>query len=125
MKKYSYLNLLCLVLACCVLFACEKASEEAGDCPYAPGCKLQGENFYLVEHAMFFPSLELCRERIKDDAAKYGVSRSYQDGADSTELFITGGFDDAGENFKFICQKRYYEPGFVYYFSKEGQAESQ
>ena len=122
MKAVRFYTLAGLFAGMCVLGACEKASEESRGC-YTAGCRLQGENFYLVEDAELFAGMDLCREKIEADTQEYGIRVLYEDGAQSSDLYTTGGMDKERAHYKLICEKRYYEPGFIYYFSKEGSVE--
>jgi hypothetical protein len=117
--KMKFLKLMTFIMCICLLSACEKQADESGDC-YAAGCRLQGENFYLVEDAELFAGMDLCREKIEAETQEYGIRILYEDGAQSSDLYTTGGVDKERTHFKLICEKRYYEPGFIYYFSKEG-----
>lgn len=119
MMKAGLYSIIGLCAATFILAACEKQAEDSSGC-YAAGCRLQGENFYLVEDAELFAGMDLCREKIEADTQEYGIRILYEDGAQSSDLYTTGGVDKAREHYKLICEKRYYEPGFIYYFSKEG-----
>ena len=50
MMKAGLSSIIGLCAATCILAACEKQVDESSGC-YAAGCRLQGENFYLVEDA--------------------------------------------------------------------------
>jgi hypothetical protein len=100
------------------LFALNACEQNVRDC-YDKGCRIPGERYYLIENALVFRSMPLCKQQIKEKTKEYNIQITHATEELKDELYTAGGYGPQQEDYLFLCKQRIHQKGVIFYFGND------